>query len=88
MYQVTDGEIEVKKLLGRLRSRWDSNIKVDLIGTGLDGVLNLFCSEQRQVAAVCENGNKLPDLQEMLEICRVPGAVMTFPRRHVTAGVS
>jgi hypothetical protein len=45
---------------------------VDLEGIAFDVMLNLFGSEQRQVSAVCEYGNKLPDLHEMRRISRVP----------------
>jgi hypothetical protein len=58
MYRVLVGKPEGKRPLGRLRRRWDDNIKLDLQKVGCGGMDWSELTPDRQVAGTCECGNK------------------------------
>jgi hypothetical protein len=61
LYRVLVGKPKGKRPLGRLRCRWENNIKMDeSSGSGIWGHgLDRDGSGQRQLAGTCECGNEL-----------------------------
>ena len=51
-------ETEGKKILGRPKRRWEDNIKMYFQEVGQGYKLDLFGSQQGQVAGFCECGNE------------------------------
>jgi hypothetical protein len=47
VYRVLVGRPEVKRPLGRPRSKWEDNIKVDLMEIGIDGTNWIRLSQDR-----------------------------------------
>ena len=52
------GKPEGKRPVGRLRRRWEDNIKTDLQEVGWGHGLDFCGSGQGQVAGICECGNE------------------------------
>ena len=59
LYRVLVGKSERKKPLGRLRRRWEGNIKMDLQEVGWRGMDWIDLAQDRQVAGACKCGNGL-----------------------------
>jgi hypothetical protein len=55
------GRPEGEILLGRPRSRWENNIKMDLREVGSRHWLDSFGTGQEEMAGACECANELPD---------------------------
>jgi hypothetical protein len=47
VYGILVGRPEVKRVLGRPRCRWENNIKIDIMETGLDGASWLRLAQGR-----------------------------------------
>jgi hypothetical protein len=57
--RVSVGRPEGKRPLGRLRRRWEDNIKMDLREIGIDGANWIQLAQDRvQWRAFCEHGNE------------------------------
>ena len=57
-YRVVVGKFEGKKLLGRLGSSWENNIKLDVKETGWENVdWNSIAQSRVHVTASCEKSN-------------------------------
>ena len=57
-YRVLVGKPEGRRALGRPRSRWENDIKMDLREEGLRHGLDRSGSELGQVVSCCECGNE------------------------------
>jgi hypothetical protein len=55
VYRVLVGRPEGKRPLGRPRSRWEDNIKMDLRGIGIDGVNWIQLAQDRVQWRACVN---------------------------------
>jgi hypothetical protein len=55
VYRVLVGRTEGKRPLGRLRSRWEDNIKMDLSEIGIDGANWIQLAQDRVQWRVCVN---------------------------------
>jgi hypothetical protein len=53
------GKPEEKRPMGRPRSRWEDNIRMDLREMGCGGMDWIGLAQDRQVASNCECGNEL-----------------------------
>ena len=58
VYRVLVGKPEGKRPLGRPRCRWVDNIRMDLQEVGCRYIDWIGWAQDRQVADVCEGGNK------------------------------
>jgi len=59
VYWVLIGRAEGKRSLGRPRSRWEDNIKMDIREIGIDGANSIRLAQDRvQWGGFCEHGNK------------------------------
>ena len=59
-YRVLVGKPERKRPLGRPRSRWDDNIKMDLREVGCDPRDWIALAGDRYLAGLCKGGNEPP----------------------------
>ena len=58
VHRVLVGKPEGKRPLGRLRRRWEDNIKVDLQEVGEGGDWMELAQDRSQVVGTCEYGDK------------------------------
>jgi hypothetical protein len=52
------GNLKGMKLLGKLRRRWEDNIKIDLQEMGCGGMDWIKLAQDRDMAGTCECGNE------------------------------
>jgi hypothetical protein len=60
-YRVLVGKPEGKRPLGRLRHRWEDNIKIDLQEVGWGLWTGLICLRILQEVGTCKGGKELSD---------------------------